>query len=155
MRIAWGGKDAIKSIVDFPKKYDTEDIIFGPKLSLSAIGRESMQIERRVSRFARSIAIDSSVFDQKACASSHNVFIENLSTSIRLHKITRVIVINHQDCGAAKIVNLNKKLNNNIEEKIHQNSFKKLRRVLNKKFPKIYFEFYLMTLKGYVKKFNV
>ena len=57
----------------------------------------------------------------------HNVFIENLSTSIQLHKINRLIVINHQDCGAAKIVNLNKKLNNNIEKKIHQNSFKKLR----------------------------
>ena len=41
----------------------------------------------------------------------HNVFIENLSTSIQLHKINRLIVINHQDCGAAKIVNLNKKFN--------------------------------------------
>ena len=85
----------------------------------------------------------------------HNVFFENLSTSIQLHKIDRLIVINHQDCGAAKIVNLNKKFNDNIEEKIHQNSFKKLRRVLDKRFPKLYFEFYLMTLRGYIKKFNV
>ena len=85
----------------------------------------------------------------------HNVFIENLSTSIQLHKIDRLIVINHQDCGAAKIVNLNKKFNDNIEEKIHQSSFKKLRRVLDKRFPKLYFEFYLMTLRGYIKKFNV
>ncbi len=32
-------------------------------------------------------------------------FIENLSTSIQLHKINRLIVINHKDCGAAKLVN--------------------------------------------------
>ena len=39
----------------------------------------------------------------------HSVFIENLSTSIKLHKIEKLIVINHTDCGAAKIVNGNKK----------------------------------------------
>lgn len=86
VRIAWGGEDAVQSIVNYPKKFTTEDIVFGPKLSLSAVGRESMEIERKVSRVARSIAVDSSIFDQKACASSHNVFIEsgNVSSEIFL-----------------------------------------------------------------------
>ena len=35
----------------------------------------------------------------------HSVFIENLSTSIKLHRIEKLIVINHTDCGAAKIAN--------------------------------------------------
>ena len=35
----------------------------------------------------------------------HSTFIDNLSTSIKLHKIKKIIVINHEDCGAAKIVN--------------------------------------------------
>ena len=80
-------------------------------------------------------------------------FIENLSTSIQLHKINRLIVINHKDCGAAKIVNGKKKFNELNEIKIHKESFKKLKKILNKKFPKLYYEFYLMNLKSSLKKF--
>ena len=43
-------------------------------------------------------------------------FIENLSTSIDFHKINKLIVINHKDCGAAKIVN-GKKLFSDTNEK--------------------------------------
>ena len=39
----------------------------------------------------------------------HSTFWENLKTSIKLHRITKLIVINHKDCGAAKIVNGKKK----------------------------------------------
>ena len=35
----------------------------------------------------------------------HKTFWDNLETSINLHKITKLIVINHRDCGAAKILN--------------------------------------------------
>ena len=35
----------------------------------------------------------------------HRTFWDNLETSIKLHKIKKLIVINHRDCGAAKIVN--------------------------------------------------
>ena len=35
----------------------------------------------------------------------HSTFIDNLSTSIKLHKIKKIIVINHEDRGAEKIVN--------------------------------------------------
>ena len=77
-------------------------------------------------------------------------FIDNLSTSIQLHKIDKLIVINHQDCGAAKFVNNTMQFN---ENKIHNDSFKKLEGVLKKRFPKLYYEFYLMNLKGSIKKF--
>ena len=83
----------------------------------------------------------------------HNTFLDNLLTSIQLHKINKLIVINHQDCGAAKIVNSKKEFNKDIEEVIHKNSFKKLKKILKKKFPKLYSEFYFMTLKGSIKKF--
>ena len=33
----------------------------------------------------------------------HKTFYDNLGTSIKLHKIEKLIVINHKDCGAAKI----------------------------------------------------
>jgi len=83
----------------------------------------------------------------------HNTFLDNLLTSIQLHKINKLIVINHQDCGAAKIVNSKKEFNKDIEEEIHKNSFKELKKILKKKFPKLYSEFYFMNLKGSIKKF--
>ena len=80
----------------------------------------------------------------------HNTFLDNLLTSIQLHKINKLIVINHQDCGAAKIVNSKKEFNKDIEEEIHKNSFKELKKILKKKFPKLYSEFYFMTLKKFI-----
>ena len=35
----------------------------------------------------------------------HKVFWDNFETSVKLHNIKKLIVINHRDCGAAKIVN--------------------------------------------------
>ena len=54
-------------------------------------------------------------------------FIDNLSTSIRLHKINKLIVINHTDCGAAKIILKTKPFNRINENRIHIDSFKKLK----------------------------
>ena len=53
----------------------------------------------------------------------HKVFWDNIDTSIKLHKINKLIVINHRDCGAAKIIN-GKKLNTANEIKIHKNLFR-------------------------------
>ena len=56
-----------------------------------------------------------------------STFLDNLSTSIKLHNISKLIVINHEDCGAAKIVNGKKEFNSTIEKKILKDSFKKIR----------------------------
>jgi len=84
----------------------------------------------------------------------HNVFFENLSASIQLHKIDKLIVINHQDCGAAKIANSKKEFNNKVETDIHKASFKKLKSNLRKKFPKLKIEFNVMALNNSIKKFK-
>ena len=73
----------------------------------------------------------------------HNVFLDNLSTSIKLHEITRLIVINHEDCGAVKIA---EGKNNFKEEQIHKSSFLKLKKIVMKKFPKLKLEFHIMKL---------
>ena len=78
----------------------------------------------------------------------HSTFWENLETSINLHKIGKLIVINHKDCGAAKIVNGNKKFNSSIENKIHKDSFVKLKKNLKKRFPKVKVSFKVMPLKN-------
>ena len=77
----------------------------------------------------------------------HSTFIDNLSTSIKLHKIKKIIVINHKDCGAAKIVNGKKKFKSIIENKIHRESFKKIKKVLNNRFPTLKINFKILSLK--------
>ena len=77
----------------------------------------------------------------------HSTFFDNLSTSIKLHKIHKLIVINHKDCGAAKIVNGKKKFNSVVENRIHKESFKKIKKVINKKFPNLKVGFKILSLK--------
>ncbi len=77
----------------------------------------------------------------------HSTFIDNLSTSIKLHKIKKIIVINHKDCGAAKIVNGKKKFTSNIEDRIHKDSFKKIKKILSKKYPYLKVDFKILSLK--------
>ena len=76
----------------------------------------------------------------------HSTFWENLKTSIKLHQISKLIVINHKDCGAAKIVNVKKKFNSSIEDKIHKQSFEKLRKTLRKKHPNLKVNFKTMKI---------
>lgn len=78
-RIAWGGAEAVTTVASFPSKYDCEDIIMGPKLSMSVIAKETIEDERKAKKLARKIAVDASVFDQTGCASTHNVFVEKSS----------------------------------------------------------------------------
>jgi len=84
----------------------------------------------------------------------HSVFIENLSTSIKLHKIEKLIVINHTDCGAAKIVNGKNEFNSLNEDRIHKLSFNKLKKIINKKFPKLKIDLNLMSINRKIKKFK-
>tara|TARA_A100001388_G_C28495325_1_gene369046 strand:+ start:375 stop:584 length:210 start_codon:yes stop_codon:yes gene_type:complete len=69
-----------------------------------------------------------------------------LETSIKLHKINKLIVINHKDCGAAKIANKEKKFNSSIENKIHGESFKNIKKILSKKHPKLEISFKILSV---------
>lgn len=76
VRLAWGGAEAVGSIASLPKKWTTQDIIFGPKLSYMVIGSDALSSERSIRRLLRRAATDVSVFDQTGCASPHTIFIE-------------------------------------------------------------------------------
>ena len=84
----------------------------------------------------------------------HQTFWENLDTSIKIHKIEKLIVINHKDCGAAKIVNGKKEFNNLNELKIHKTSFDKIKKLLKNKYPKLKIELGLMSLNKSLQKFK-
>ena len=83
----------------------------------------------------------------------HKTFYDNLGTSIQLHKIEKLIVINHKDCGAAKIANGNKEFSPDNEKKIHKESFLKIKKQIKKKFPKLKVEFNLISLDSKITKF--
>tara|TARA_X000000368_G_scaffold252956_1_gene199972 strand:- start:97 stop:510 length:414 start_codon:yes stop_codon:yes gene_type:complete len=83
----------------------------------------------------------------------HKTFYDNLATSIKLHKIENLIVINHKDCGAAKIANGKKEFNTANELKIHKNSFLKLKKEIKKRFPKLKLELNLISLENKIIKF--
>ena len=76
VRIAWGGREAVETVASYPSMFDTEDIIFGPKISFSSISNEVLTTKRKAKKLARKVAVDCSVFDQTGCASPHNLFIE-------------------------------------------------------------------------------
>ena len=76
-----------------------------------------------------------------------STFLDNLSTSIKLHNINKLIVINHEDCGAAKIENGKKEYNSAIEKKIHKDSFKKIKLIIDRKFPELKINFKILSLK--------
>lgn len=74
VRIAWGGKEAIDTIIGLKKNYFCEDIIFGPKYSYGFIGRKTLS--KNLKKIAQKAAVDVSVFDQYACSSPHTIFVE-------------------------------------------------------------------------------
>ena len=76
----------------------------------------------------------------------HSTFWDNLDTSIKLHKISKLIVLNHKDCGAAKMVNKEKKFNSLIENKIHKESFINLKKKLKKKYPYLKVSFKTLSI---------
>ena len=83
----------------------------------------------------------------------HQVFWENIDTSIKLHKIKKLIVINHRDCGVAKIINGKKKFSKTNETKIHKDSFKKIKKLFKKKYPKLKIELKLISLNKKIENF--
>ena len=84
----------------------------------------------------------------------HKTFWENINTSIKIHKIKKLIVINHRDCGVAKIINGSKKFNKSNETKIHKTSFKKIKSIFYKKYPSLKIELSFISLNKNVEKFN-
>ena len=83
----------------------------------------------------------------------HKTFWDNLETSIKLHKIKKLIVINHRDCGAAKIINEKKKFDKFNEAKIHENSLTRIKNRFKNKYPNLKIETILISLNKKVEKF--
>ena len=84
----------------------------------------------------------------------HKTFWDNFDTSIKLHQIKKLIVINHHGCGAAKIINGNKEFSRINEKKIHKGSFKKIKKIFKKKYPKLSIKLNIISLNGRIEKYK-
>ena len=84
----------------------------------------------------------------------HKVFWDNFNTSVKLHNIKKLIVINHRDCGAAKIINGKKEFSLINETKVHKTAFQKLKKIFKKKYPKLSIELKIISLNSKVETFR-
>lgn len=79
----------------------------------------------------------------------HKTFWDNLGASIQLHSIEKVIVINHRDCGAAKIAYGDAAVADAAAEtKTHRDALTEFRKQLATRHPKLGAETGLMALDG-------
>ena len=83
----------------------------------------------------------------------HKAFWDNIDISIKIHRIGKLIVINHRDCGAAKIINGKKEFSKINETKIHKISFEKIKIKLKKKYPRLKIELKLISLNRKIENF--
>jgi carbonic anhydrase len=79
----------------------------------------------------------------------HKTFWDNLGASIQLHSIDKVIVINHRDCGAAKIAYGEAAVADPAAEtKTHRDALAEFRKQLAARHPQLGVETGLMALDG-------
>ena len=84
----------------------------------------------------------------------HKAFWDNLAASVQLHSIKKVIVINHRDCGAAKIAyGADSMKTHDAETKLHRTVLADFRKQCNEKQPKLGVETGLISLQGKVEMF--
>lgn len=82
-------------------------------------------------------------------------FWDNLGASIQLHNIKKVIVINHRDCGAAKIAyGADAVKDKAAETETHKNALMDFKKQLAEKQPALKAELGLMALNGKLETFS-
>jgi len=75
VRVIWGSDDSSIAIKALPSKLICSDIVFPDRTSLIIVGNAFLN-GGKTDRITRLIAHDASVFEQKACASPHTVFLD-------------------------------------------------------------------------------
>jgi carbonic anhydrase len=85
----------------------------------------------------------------------NKTFWEHLGVAIDLHHVHKVIVMDHRDCGAYKVI-LGSDFGKDpaAETKVHRETLKKLEAQLKQQHPKLEVELMLMSLDGKVESFG-
>jgi hypothetical protein len=70
VRIAWGGQESIESVRRLPCRWDCDDIVMGPRISVAVVD-PALAAPATVSRLATDVVF----FDQAACSSPQVIFV--------------------------------------------------------------------------------
>jgi carbonic anhydrase len=82
-------------------------------------------------------------------------FWDNLATSVELHHLSRVIAIDHRDCGAARIAYGDDSIANpQVETKTHREVLAEFRQAVLHHHPQLIVETGLMALDGSIEMFT-
>jgi carbonic anhydrase len=82
----------------------------------------------------------------------NKTFWEHLDIAIKLHNIHMVVVMDHRDCGAYKVILGSEHVKDPKKERdTHAAQLKKLKGMINEKHPKLKVEMLLMALDGKVE----
>lgn len=82
----------------------------------------------------------------------NRTFWEHLDIAIKLHNIHTVIVMDHRDCGAYKVIlSAEHAKDSRVETDTHAAQLKSLKGMINDKYPKLKVEMLLMALDGKVE----
>jgi len=76
VRVAWGGREAVEAIMNLPRRFGTEDIVFGPKTSFVVVGADKLSGQAGARQVASLVARDTVALGQRGCNSPHTVFVE-------------------------------------------------------------------------------
>jgi carbonic anhydrase len=149
-------------------------LAFAPRLALSAEGNyEAMVlacIDPRIQEPVHRYTIEQNLtgkFSQFVIAGAaigvvaaafkdwHKAFWDNLATTIELHRIKKVIAIDHRDCGAAKIAYGEAKVANpQVETETHRVALAQFRKQVAERHPQLGVETGLMALDGKMEMFS-
>jgi carbonic anhydrase len=82
----------------------------------------------------------------------HKAFWDNLAATIELHRISRVVALDHRDCGAARIAyGDDKSATPQVERQTHRAALMEFRKQVSERQPKLAVETGLMALDGSVE----
>ncbi|MBV9348027.1 MAG: hypothetical protein JO245_08630 [Pseudolabrys sp.] len=85
----------------------------------------------------------------------HKAYWDNVTTSVKLHNIKKVIAINHRDCGAAKIAYGDEKVATpQAETETHKAALAEFRKQMKERLPQLGVETGLMAINGRIEMFT-
>lgn len=85
----------------------------------------------------------------------HKAWWDNVTTSVQLHSIKKVIAINHRNCGAARIAYGEASVVNwKTETATHKSALAEFRRQMKERLPQLGVETGLMALNGKIEIFS-
>ena len=85
----------------------------------------------------------------------NQTFLDHLDVAIKLHHIKKVIVLDHRDCGAYKVILGEDYAKDPEKEKsVHAERLSSLANIIKTKYPELEIELHLMDLAGNVEKIS-